>query len=99
MKRSLMVGLMAASMIVSPFAALKQNDKAPDFATKASLAGKEFDFSLKAALAKGPVVVYFYPSASPAAAISRRTRSRRTRRSSMRPARQSSVCRATVLSA
>ncbi|HWW83103.1 MAG TPA: peroxiredoxin [Vicinamibacterales bacterium] len=63
MKRSLMVGLMAASMIVSPFAALKQNDKAPDFATKASLAGKEFDFSLKAALAKGPVVVYFYPSA------------------------------------
>ena len=25
--------------------------------------GKEFDFSLKAALKKGPVVVYFYPSA------------------------------------
>src|SRR4029078_4826990 len=41
----------------------KQNDKAPDFATKASLAGKEFNFSLKDALKKGPVVVYFYPSA------------------------------------
>ena len=55
--------LMAAVMAVPAFAALKQNDKAPDFATKASLAGKEFNFSLKDALKKGPVVVYFYPSA------------------------------------
>ena len=44
-------------------AALKKGDPAPDFSAKASLAGKEFDFSLKAALKKGPVVVYFYPSA------------------------------------
>jgi len=36
---------------------------APLFTAKASLAGSEFDFSLKNALAKGPVVVYFYPSA------------------------------------
>jgi peroxiredoxin len=36
---------------------------APMFASKASLAGNEFDFSLKKALAKGPVVLYFYPSA------------------------------------
>ena len=36
---------------------------APLFTAKASLAGKEFDFSLKKSLAKGPVVVYFYPSA------------------------------------
>jgi peroxiredoxin len=50
-------------MAVPLFAALKQNDKAPDFSTKASLAGKEFNFSLKDALKKGPVVVYFYPSA------------------------------------
>ena len=42
---------------------LKQDDKAPDFSAKASLAGKEFTFSLKDALKKGPVVVYFYPSA------------------------------------
>jgi peroxiredoxin len=48
---------------VPAFAALKLNDKAPDFSTKASLAGKEFAFSLKEALKKGPVVVYFYPSA------------------------------------
>jgi len=42
---------------------LTKGDAAPLFTTKASLAGSEFDFSLKNALAKGPVVVYFYPSA------------------------------------
>lgn len=36
---------------------------APAFTAKASLAGKDFEFSLKKALTKGPVVVYFYPSA------------------------------------
>jgi thioredoxin-dependent peroxiredoxin len=55
--------LVAATMVVPALAALKQNDKAPDFSAKASLAGKEFAFSLKTALKKGPVVVYFYPSA------------------------------------
>jgi len=45
------------------FAALKQGDSAPDFKTQASLAGKEFTFSLHDALKKGPVVVYFYPAA------------------------------------
>jgi thioredoxin-dependent peroxiredoxin len=55
--------LVSAAMAVPAFAALKQSDKAPDFSAKASLAGKEFDFSLKDALKKGPVVVYFYPSA------------------------------------
>jgi len=44
-------------------AALKQGDTAPDFKTQASLAGKEFTFSLRDALKKGPVVVYFYPAA------------------------------------
>ncbi len=42
---------------------LSKGDAAPAFTAKASLAGSEFDFSLKKALAKGPVVVYFYPSA------------------------------------
>ena len=50
-------------MVIPAFAALKQGDSAPDFTAKASLAGKEFDFSLESALKKGPVVVYFYPSA------------------------------------
>jgi peroxiredoxin len=63
MKRFL-VGILLSGLIVIPaFAALKQGDKAPDFSAKASLAGKEFSFSLKDALKKGPVVVYFYPSA------------------------------------
>jgi len=42
---------------------LSKGATAPMFAAKASLAGNEFDFSLKKALAKGPVVVYFYPAA------------------------------------
>ena len=42
---------------------LSKGDAAPVFAAPASLAGSEFNFSLKNALAKGPVVVYFYPSA------------------------------------
>lgn len=45
------------------FAALSPGAPAPDFTTQASLAGKAFTFSLKEALKKGPVVVYFYPSA------------------------------------
>jgi thioredoxin-dependent peroxiredoxin len=50
-------------MSLPAMAALKAGDQAPDFTAQASLAGKEFTFSLKQALAKGPVVVYFYPSA------------------------------------
>jgi thioredoxin-dependent peroxiredoxin len=44
-------------------AALAVGAKAPDFDVKAALAGKEFDFSLNAALKKGPVVLYFFPAA------------------------------------
>src|SRR5512140_2186004 len=63
MQRLVVTMLMTAAMAVPLIAALKSGDKAPDFSAKASLAGKEFDFSLKDALKKGPVVVYFYPSA------------------------------------
>lgn len=42
---------------------LEKGSTAPMFTTKASLAGNEFGFSLKKALAKGPVVLYFYPAA------------------------------------
>ena len=63
MKR-LVVSVIASSVFALPaFAALEQGDAAPDFKAPASLAGKEFSFSLKEALKKGPVVVYFYPSA------------------------------------
>jgi len=44
-------------------AALPDGAKAPDFSTQASLAGKDFKFSLADALRKGPVVLYFYPAA------------------------------------
>lgn len=45
------------------FAALKEGDTAPEFKAQASRAGKSFTFSLQEALSKGPVVVYFFPSA------------------------------------
>jgi len=63
MKRFLVGFLLFALIALPAFAALKTGDKAPDFSARASLAGKEFNFSLKDALNKGPVVVYFYPSA------------------------------------
>jgi thioredoxin-dependent peroxiredoxin len=61
----LLAGLLVSATMTAPIvaAALKPNDKAPAFSAKGSLAGKEFDFSLKSALKKGPVIVYFYPSA------------------------------------
>ena len=54
------LALLASS---AAFAALKAGDPAPAFSAQASLAGKPFTYSLKDGLAKGPVVVYFYPSA------------------------------------
>ncbi|RDS83920.1 peroxiredoxin [Dyella monticola] len=54
---------MGLSLAVPALAALAPGAVAPDFTAQASLAGKAFTFSLKHALKKGPVVVYFYPSA------------------------------------
>ena len=44
-------------------AALAVGADAPDISTQASLAGKAMPFSLRQALRKGPVVLYFYPAA------------------------------------
>ena len=63
MKGLLLAGLLTSLVALPAAAALKEGDAAPDFKTQASLDGKEFTFSLKDALKKGPVVVYFYPSA------------------------------------
>lgn len=63
MKRFLLSCLVSTAICLPAFAALKQGDQAPDFTARASQAGKEFEFSLKESLKKGPVVVYFYPSA------------------------------------
>jgi peroxiredoxin Q/BCP len=56
-------GLLAALFASAALAALKAGDPAPAFTAPASLAGKPFTYSLKEGLGKGPVVVYFYPSA------------------------------------
>jgi thioredoxin-dependent peroxiredoxin len=62
--KKLFFALVISGLITLPvLAALKTGDDAPEFSARASLAGKEFNFSLEDALKKGPVVVYFYPSA------------------------------------
>ncbi|KAB2964467.1 peroxiredoxin [Zoogloea sp.] len=64
MKPSILPGLLLAAVLASPaHAALNEGDKAPEFTAQASLAGKAFNYSFREALKKGPVVVYFYPSA------------------------------------
>jgi thioredoxin-dependent peroxiredoxin len=65
MKKHLSTAVLATTLFLttSAFAALAPGATAPDFTAQASLAGKDFTFSLKDALKKGPVVVYFYPSA------------------------------------
>lgn len=63
MKKVLISGLLVAAISLPAMAALNAGQVAPEFKTQASLAGKAFSFSLKEALKKGPVVVYFYPSA------------------------------------
>ena len=58
--------LAAAALVTLAGAAhamLKPGDPAPAFSTQAALAGKPFAFDLKAALARGPVVLYFFPKA------------------------------------
>ncbi len=63
MNKAQVVSLFACVAAMPALAALQAGSSAPQFTTQASLAGKPFTFSLKDALAKGPVVVYFYPSA------------------------------------
>ncbi len=63
--KSLIAGLalLCGLAAIPAHAALAVGATAPDFTAKASLGGKEFDFSLAEALKKGPVVLYFYPAA------------------------------------
>ena len=59
-----LLGLFATTVVALPaLAALEVGQMAPTFEAKASLDGKAFDYSLADELKKGPVVVYFYPSA------------------------------------
>lgn len=61
----LAAGAVAAGMAMVPtaFAEIGQGAAAPAFTAQASHAGKDFKYSLADALKKGPVVVYFFPSA------------------------------------
>jgi peroxiredoxin len=52
---------LAASLPAS--AALDFGEAAPPFVTQAAIGGQVFKFSLAEALAKGPVVLYFFPAA------------------------------------
>lgn len=65
--RSTATGVLAAGLSVllalPVLAVLKPGAVAPGFTAEASLAGKDFTFSLGEALKKGPVVLYFYPAA------------------------------------
>ncbi len=63
MKKLLVAGLASAAIALPAIAALQKGDMAPKFKAQASLAGKEFSYSLEEALKQGTVVVYFYPSA------------------------------------
>ena len=63
MKR-LFAGVVAAAVLATPaLADLKPGTKAPDFSAPAFLAGQPFTYRLSTALKKGPVVLYFFPSA------------------------------------
>lgn len=57
------LGLSLLLISSSAPAALAPGAAAPDFTTQGALAGKPFSFSLKQALKKGPVVLYFFPAA------------------------------------
>jgi thioredoxin-dependent peroxiredoxin len=57
------VALATIVWAVPAHAALDIGEKAPDFQVPAALAGKQFRYSLSESLAKGPVVLYFFPAA------------------------------------
>lgn len=63
MRCSLVTAATALAFALPVFAALPDGAPAPAIDTQATLAGKEFKFSLADALKQGPVVLYFYPAA------------------------------------
>ncbi len=65
MKRIIGRVILIAAAVLAPSAraALDIGEKAPDFTVQAALAGKQYQFSLAETLAKGPVVLYFFPAA------------------------------------
>jgi len=59
-----LAAMLAAAFAPVPLsAALQQGARAPTFSTTGALAGESFSFDLRRALARGPVVLYFFPKA------------------------------------
>ena len=63
MKRLLAAVAVSALLATPALAALQIGARAPDFTSTAYLGGKAMPFKLSDALKKGPVVLYFFPSA------------------------------------
>lgn len=63
MKVHALVTMLALAVSSAAFAALPAGAEAPLFEAQAAFAGKTQSFVLKDAIARGPVVVYFYPAA------------------------------------
>ena len=62
MKSKLLPALLLIALAPA-LAALKPGDPAPDFNIEAALGGQPYTFKLAEALARGPVVLYFFPKA------------------------------------
>ena len=63
MKKFFAFILLLLSLSTSSYAALDVGDAAPNFTASAALGGKVYKFTLADSLAKGPVVLYFFPAA------------------------------------
>ena len=63
LKPAVLAALGTLAFATPALAALEAGDRAPAFTAPAYLAGEPFTFNLAEALAKGPVVLYFFPAA------------------------------------
>ena len=63
MKKLFAFILLMLSVATPTYAALDVGDAAPNFTASAALGGKVYKFTLADSLAKGPVVLYFFPAA------------------------------------
>jgi thioredoxin-dependent peroxiredoxin len=63
MKKNVLIAAALALVGTPVSASLPVGAKAPQFSTQAAKAGEAKGFNLRSALAKGPVVLYFYPKA------------------------------------
>lgn len=63
MKHAFALIMMLGALSLPTHAALDVGDTAPNFTVPAALGGKTFQYTLAESLAKGPVVLYFFPAA------------------------------------